>query len=187
MEFKDNIVYIRSRRKTVAIHIKPSGAVEVRAPLRLSKFKIESFVAEKSEWIERKLAQIAERQAARPKELPPSEYAAGEFSQTTKNLVRDWEERLGVEASFVGFRAMTTRWGSCTLSTRRIRLNAGLEYCPQKYLEYVVVHELAHLLEHNHSARFWAIVKAALPDYKTLKAGLADLQWILIMQKENKK
>jgi predicted metal-dependent hydrolase len=156
---------IRSRRKTLSIHIKPNGDIEVRAPLRLAVREIERFISEKTAWIEKKRAQIAIRRAAEPKELPPSAYAAGEFKRTALELVRGWEKKLGVAASFVGFRAMTTRWGSCTLKTRRIRLNAALEYCPAECLEYVVVHELAHLLENNHSPRFWAVVAKALPDY----------------------
>ena len=74
---------------------------------------------------------------------------------------------------------MTSRWGSCTAKTRRIRLNAALEYCPRECLEYVVVHELAHLRENNHSPRFWAIVADALPDYKERQKKLKALSWLL--------
>lgn len=160
----------RSKRKTLAIHIKPDGTLEVRAPLRLAKSEIERFVTSKTDWIERKQVQIAASQSAEPRELPSSQYAPGEFERTARELVSVWGQRLGVTVSYVGLRCMTSRWGSCTAKTQRIRFNAALEYCPRECLEYVVVHELAHLRENNHSPRFWAIVAGALPDYKKLKA-----------------
>lgn len=173
----------RSRRKTLAIYIKPDGAVEVRAPLRLAKSEIERFVTSKIAWIEQKQTQITARQSAEPRELPSSQYAPCEFERTACELVRICGQRLGVTVSFVGFRTMTSRWGSCTAKTRRIRLNSALAYCPRECLEYVIVHELAHLRENNHSSRFWEIVADALPDYKARQAKLKALSWVLNAQK----
>ncbi|MDR1669573.1 MAG: M48 family metallopeptidase [Oscillospiraceae bacterium] len=172
-------ILTRSRRKTLAIHVKPDGAVEVRAPLRLAKAEIERFVTLKTDWILKKQAQIAARTPAEARELPPLQYAQGEFGQTVRKLITTWEQQLGVEAAFVGIRVMTTRWGSCTAKTRRIRLNAALAYCPRECLEYVVVHELAHLRENNHSPRFWAVVADALPDYQERQKTLKSLSWLL--------
>jgi len=174
-----NYTLTRSRRKTLAIHIKPDGTVEVRAPLRLAKSEIERFVKSKTDWIEKKQAQIAARKPIEPRELPQSQYAKREFAKTACELVNDWEKRLGVETTFVGIRTMTSRWGSCTAKTRRIRLNAALAYCPLECLEYVVVHELAHLRENNHSSRFWAIVTGGLPDYKERKKKSKEFSWLL--------
>jgi predicted metal-dependent hydrolase len=114
-----------------------------------------------------------------PRELPPPHYAPGELEQDARELVKTWEQRLGVTTTFIGFRAMSSRWGSCTAKTRRIRLNTALAYCPQECLEYVVVHELAHLWENNHSPRFWAHIVGVLPDYKARQTKLKSLQWIL--------
>jgi predicted metal-dependent hydrolase len=101
----------RSRRKTLAIHIKPDGSVEVRAPLRLAKSEIERFVASKSTWITKKQAQIAARKSVALRELPTSEYANGEFERVTRELINVWEQQFGVSASFVGIRKMSSRWG----------------------------------------------------------------------------
>jgi len=169
----------RSRRRTLAIHIKPDGAAEVRAPLRLAKAEIERFVAAKAHWIEAKQAQIAARQAAQPQELPPPQYTSEEFEHILRTLIAKWEPRIGVRSTFVGVRAMTSRWGSCTATTRRIRLNAALVYCPLECLEYVVVHELTHLRENNHSQRFWTLVANALPDYRERQNKLKALSWLL--------
>ena len=127
-----NYTLTRSRRKTLAIHIKPDGAVEVRAPLRLAKSEIERFVTSKVVWIKKKQSQIAARKPTEPRELPQSPYAKGEFEQTAREFIKVWEQRLGVTTTFIGFRAMTSRWGSCTANTRRIRLSAALAYCPQE-------------------------------------------------------
>jgi predicted metal-dependent hydrolase len=131
----------RSRRKTLAIHIKPDGTVEVRAPLRLAKSEIERFFNSKRRWIEQKQSQVATRQPAEPQALPPSQYGVGEFEQTARRLVKEWASRLGVETTFIGFRSMSSRWGSCTAKTGRIRLNTALAYCPRECLEYVALHE----------------------------------------------
>ena len=174
-----NYTLTRSRRKTLAIHIKPDGTVEIRAPLRLAKSEIERFIMSKAEWIKKKQTQISARKSNEPRELPQSPYAKGEFEQTARELIKEWEQRLGVTTTFIGFRAMTSRWGSCTAKTRRIRLNTALAYCPQECLEYVIVHELAHLRESNHSPRFWTIVADALPDYKERKKKLKAFSWLL--------
>ena len=174
-----NYTLSRSRRKTLVIHIKSDGTIEVRAPQRLAKSEIEQFVLSKKERIEKRQAQIAARKLTEPQDLPQTQYTEGEFEQTVHELVKKWEQRLGVETVFVGIRTMTSRWGSCTAKTRRIRLNTALAYCPLKCLEYVVVHELAHLRESNHSHRFWAIMADALPDYKERQKKLKTLSWVL--------
>ena len=174
----------RSRRRTLAIHVKPDGSIEVRAPLRLAKSEIERFLFSKADWIRKKQAQITEVNTAMPRALPQPQYAEGEFAQTVRELVKTWGHRLGVETVYVGIRAMTSRWGSCTAKTRRIRLNAALVYCPFECLEYVIVHELAHLRESNHSPRFWAAVADALPDYKERYKKLKALSWLLNTQEE---
>jgi predicted metal-dependent hydrolase len=171
----------RSRRRTVSIRIKPDGNVEVRAPLQLAKSEIDRIVASKSAWIAGKRAEIALRRPAEPRELPPSLYAPDGFGRAVLGLVKEWEARLGVTVSFIGVRRMSSRWGSCTSKTRRIRFSAALEYCPHECLEYVVVHELAHIREGNHSPRVWAIVADALPDYKARQLKLREFQWILNM------
>jgi|AGTN01.3.fsa_nt_gi Predicted metal-dependent hydrolase len=157
----------RSRRKTLALYIKSDGSLEVRAPLLFPKPEIDKFVRSKEKWISKKLAE-----RPRPALRLENAYGAGEFDLLTYRYFDKWTKKLGVSATFAGYRKMSTRWGSCTVKTRRIRLSSALEYFPPECLEYVIVHELAHLLEPNHSPRFWKIVGAAIPDYKELKIRL---------------
>ena len=167
---------IRSKRKTTAIYVHADGRVEVRAPQREAVSEIKRFVNAKTPWIEKQLAvYAARRQEMRPEE-PAALYSKEEFLQVVHKLIQVWGPQLGVAPTFVGVRKMKTRWGSCTARTGRIRLNTALLCCPYECIEYIIVHELAHIKENNHSARFWAIVAAALPDYAARRKKLGTIQ-----------
>jgi predicted metal-dependent hydrolase len=81
--------------------------------------------------------------------------------------------RLGVAAPPLALSSARTRWGSCN-SQSGIRLNWRLVHFPQRVVDYVVVHELAHLREMNHGKRFWALVETIFPDYRELRAELKE-------------
>lgn len=87
-------------------------------------------------------------------------------------LVAHWQERLGVRAARVSVRRMKTRWGSCTPSTRTLRINAELATRSPSALEYIVVHELVHLLEASHGARFVALMDRHLPAWRHARREL---------------
>lgn len=86
--------------------------------------------------------------------------------------VARWEPRLGVSVAQLGIKRMKTRWGTCNPTARRVWLNLALLERPGKCLEYVVVHELAHLLVPDHSPAFWAVVEHHLPAWRDAKAML---------------
>lgn len=83
-----------------------------------------------------------------------------------------WQERMGVRVERIFVRRMRTRWGSCTPRTGTIRFNAELAKRPAAALEYIVVHELVHLLEPSHNARFVALMDRFLPDWKLQRKAL---------------
>ena len=87
-------------------------------------------------------------------------------------LLSKWEPRMGVKVDRFSVRKMSTRWGSCTPQTRSIRLNSELAKHSPECLEYVVVHELAHLIERSHNARFKAILDQFMPDWREIQALL---------------
>ena len=91
-------------------------------------------------------------------------------------LVEEWSGRMGVRPPEYRVKRMSTRWGSCNPRARRIWLNLALARRRPQLLEYVVVHELAHIAEHNHSPRFWAVVGRFIPDYKAQHKSLRALQ-----------
>lgn len=87
-------------------------------------------------------------------------------------LLSRWEPRMGLKVASVSLRQMKTRWGSCTPSKRTIRLNTALASVPEELLEYVLVHEMAHIRQSNHSPLFWSIVGEHLPGWRNSRKRL---------------
>lgn len=87
-------------------------------------------------------------------------------------LVDKWEKKIGVKVKDIRIRKMKTRWGTCNTRARRIWLNLELMKKPASCLEYVVVHELVHLIERKHNNRFRALMDQYLPGWRTHKAQL---------------
>lgn len=97
-------------------------------------------------------------------------------------LIGTWQERLGVEVERFYVQRMKTKWGSCNPDARTIRLNTELAKKPPECVEYIVVHEMAHLIERHHNDRFIAILDRHLPHWKTYRdelnaAPLAHEDW----------
>lgn len=88
------------------------------------------------------------------------------------DLLEQWQPKLGVQVADWGIKKMKTKWGSCNVGARRIWLNLELAKKPVQCLEYIVVHELAHLLERNHTERFTALMDKHLPDWRTQRLVL---------------
>ncbi len=90
-------------------------------------------------------------------------------------LIRKWERKLGVEVAGYFLQRMKTKWGSCNHRARHIRLNTELVKKPKDLLEYVVVHEMLHLIEPTHSERFLALIGKHYPAWREAKAELNEL------------
>ena len=158
MEYK----LIRSRRKTVAIQITRDGVV-VRAPLGVSVSTINRFVNSHRVWIEKALkAQPAPAPAFTPAEL---ESLTNRAKQEFPVRVARYAAMLGVSYGRITVRHQKTRWGSCS-GKKNLNFNCLLMLAPEAVRDYVVIHELCHLKEMNHSARFWALVQSIMPEYK---------------------
>lgn len=94
------------------------------------------------------------------------------LKQILPKMVGHWEEKLGVQVAFCGIKKMKTKWGSCNIERRRIWLNLELAKKPIQCLEYILVHEMVHLLERHHNDRFTAILERNLPNWRQLKEEL---------------
>ena len=90
-------------------------------------------------------------------------------------LIEKWENRLNVSVASYFLQRMKTKWGSCNHRAGNIRLNTELAKKPKELLEYVVVHEMAHLLEPTHSERFIAILQEYYPTWREARAELNEL------------
>lgn len=91
------------------------------------------------------------------------------------DVISKWEERMGVKSSDWRVKKMKTKWGTCNIRDKRVWLNLELAKKPMHAIEYVVVHELAHLLERKHNDRFVAIMDEHFPTWRTVKAELNDM------------
>jgi len=165
---------VRTNRKTMAIYIRPGGLVEVRAPLRCPKRDIDRFVASKSKWIEDKRALALTRRQGEPDPGLEKELRA-KAKEALPRRVAYFAGRMGVTPAQVKVTGAKTRWGSCS-SKGNLNFSWRLMLADEGAIDYVVVHELAHLREMNHSPRFWAVVEAAMPDYKQHRLRLKRQQ-----------
>ena len=95
--------------------------------------------------------------------------------ETVPRLIRKWQRKLRVEVAGYFLQRMKTKWGSCNHRARTIRLNTELVKKPKDLLEYVIVHELLHLLEHTHSDRFVALLDRHYPTWREARAELNEL------------
>lgn len=166
---------LRKRIKNINLRVKPpDGRIEVSAPLRVDTSFVRAFVREKRDWILRQQKRIAASPQGRAAAASSDEVAQWrEVVQAfVPPLIAKWEPIMGVKAGKIAYRNMTSRWGSCQPSTGRICINVRLALYPPECLEYVVVHELCHLLERGHGPRFHALMDAFLPDWKAIRAKL---------------
>lgn len=165
----------RKRVKNLNLRISRDGShVDVSAPSWASEDEVRGFVRRKEAWIESHLAQAADTPMARASQATPEEVARWReaVSACVPALIAAWEPIMGVRAGKVAYRNMTSRWGSCQPSTGRICINVRLALYPPECLEYVVVHELCHLLERGHGPRFHQLMDAFMPDWKQRRAKL---------------
>lgn len=176
---------IRSSRKTIAIQVKASGEVIVRIPMRCSQAAAEAFVREKQEWIMRQLEVCQQRQIKQEAKIqqgeirpqPETEAECQAYRKTAAAVIAKkaafYADQMQVNYGKITIREQKTRWGSCS-SKGNLNFNWRLLLAPEPVLDYVVVHELAHRKEMNHSSRFWSEVAAVMPDYQRWRTWLRE-------------
>lgn len=167
-----------SKRRSIALQINSQGEFIVRAPLRTPIKNIESLILQKQSWILKCLQRKAQGIAA--PEL--SELEIKHYKKLAKikfkNLLDIWAQTMELTYSSVRISSAKSRWGSCS-GKNSISLNWRLVLMPESLLEYVVIHELAHVKHKNHSIQFWEFVAKYLPEYKSIKKQLTPYQnWL---------
>lgn len=218
----------RTRRRSIALKIDPSGTVTVLAPRWVLGYFVEAFVRQRTEWIRKTLAHFEALRTLHPpkkfvegeifavwgKEYPleivrratgqtvtfellngrlqmaiPQDHPyatdvgaqhavpllrtwhALQTDQRLRDSVPSWAERMAVAPGRIKVVNQRRRWASCSRDGN-LRFNWRLSMMPPAILEYVIVHELAHLKAHDHSKRFWSVVQLALPDFKIHRTWL---------------
>lgn len=166
----------RKKIKNMYLYVRPpEGVVTVSAPMRMPNREIERFVRERRSWIEKRrekyrswygrMAEEGSGQEVRPLNEADRAFLREEIG----NLLPKWEEKTGLHCSCWQIRDMKTRWGSCNTRTGKLWFALMLARQPRECLEYVVLHELAHLYEPSHNARFRAFLDLHMPGWREIR------------------
>ena len=162
-----NCKIIRSNRKTLSLQVNSEGVI-VRAPLTASDADINAFILNHKEWIDKNLEKLSCRQkelaALDPITLQDINELADKAMEVIPERVRYYAQKIGVTYGSITIRNQRTRWGSCT-SNGNLNFNCLLMLAPPQVLDSVVVHELCHRKEMNHSDRFYAEIYRVYPEY----------------------
>ena len=166
------VTYRRTSRLSMCI-VK-NGDVHVSAPIGMPREKVIAFIEEHKDWIEQARKKTYERQKQRAEfynKLPLTTRAqADEALKRLKALVEPMMEKhakeMGVKPSIVYYKPTISRWGQCNVKDRSICISAYVLLLPEWCVEHVVVHELCHLLEPSHNARFHALMDRYFPRWR---------------------
>jgi hypothetical protein len=178
LQLEDLTIHVtRKNIKNMYLRVKTSdGAVEISAPLRTQAAAILAFVNERRPWITQARAHMREKELAKEEQPVVVPFMEREMRYQLKKeiaaLLAKWEPVMGVKSSGFTIRKMKSRWGSCNVKTHHLNFNLALARVPEACLEYVVVHELTHLLEPSHNDRFWGLMEFYLPGAKQRRKEL---------------
>ena len=169
----DEIIY--SRRRTVALEITPEAKLVIRLPKKADRAFIAAFIEAKRPWIQKKkemmIKQLEESSAIQT--VACSEEDKKESAYLIKERLDLYSLKMGVKYDSFRISSARKRWGVC-YRRADIRINWKLAKAQEEILDYVAVHELAHIKEKNHSKRFWALVAKILPDHKNHRKWLKE-------------
>ncbi len=170
---------LRSRRRTISIEVNRDLEVIVRAPRWVAKRDIRYFVDEKEGWIRKTIARL-ERERELQKDQPDERLTQEELNDLVRKArevipkrVEYYAQLIGVTYGRITIRHQKTRWGSCS-ARGNLNFNCLLMLAPPEVLDAIVVHELCHRKEMNHSERFYREVHRIYPDYDKWNRWLKD-------------
>ena len=167
---------IRSNRKTLALEIR-GEQILVRVPNRTTDAQAEAFVNRNRDWIEKKMAQIRAKNTAQGANPPLSpaelEALAKQAKAYLPSRVAFFAPKVGVTYGRITVRCQRTKWGSCS-SRGNLNFNCLLMLTPPEVIDSVVVHELCHRKQMNHSPKFYAEVRKVMPEYDRYRKWLKE-------------
>lgn len=174
-----DVKIIKSNRKTISIQLNQDLTITVRAPRRATLKDIDAVLVKNEAWINKQVEKMKIRRAneeANPIE-PLSEAEIRKLADKALEVIPDrvkyYASLIGVDYGRITIRHQKTRWGSCS-SKGNLNFNCLLMLAPSEVIDYVVVHELCHRKEMNHSKAFWNEVAKILPNYKESKKWLNE-------------
>ena len=157
---------IRSNRKTISMEIASGGEIVVRAPLHAKKKDVDIFVLKHAKWAEDRIQRVIDREKNHPE---PDEKEQKALREKAREIILPLAEKysrlMGVEFTGIKITSAQKRFGSCS-GKDSLCFSWRLMLYPMEAVEYVVVHELAHIKHKDHSKAFYAEIERIMPDYK---------------------
>ena len=164
-----NYTTIRSKRKTIGLQVKADGQVIVRAPLKMAEAEVQEFVIKHEDWIrkqqERVQKNMQEQSAVEKLTTQEIQQLADQALKVIPERVAYYAPKVGVTYGNITIRNQKSRWGSCS-AKGNLNFNCLLMLAPPEVIDSVVVHELCHRKEMNHSKKFYDEVLRVFPDYQ---------------------
>ena len=162
-----NCKIIRSNRKSLGLEVNTEGLI-IRAPLQASDAEINMFILQHKDWIEKNLNRVEERQktvdSIQPLSMDEIKDLANKALKVIPERVKYYAPKVGATYGRITIRNQRSKWGSCS-GKGNLNFNCLLMLAPPEVLDSVVVHELCHRKEMNHSDKFYAEVLRVYPDY----------------------
>ena len=166
---------IRSSRRSMGLQVKADGTVCARVPMQVMDYAVQEFIEGHADWIFKKRKLVLSRD-----NRPDIVYLPEVTEESDRERIQTFiEEKVSYYASVMGvsygritMRNQKTRWGSCS-SEGNLNFNCRLLFVPDRIVDYVVIHELAHRKFMNHSKAFWKEVEKYMPDYKEQRKMLS--------------
>lgn len=164
------------RAKHLRLSVQPDGRVVVTKPKRVSLREIETWVRTKEDWIEKAVAHFARRnRGVIPETLPRPRRGSKAYKEAVASArilvttrLAHFNQLYDFTYGTISIRNQKTRWGSCS-SENNLSFNYRIVFLPPALADYIIVHELCHTKEHNHSKRFWNLVAQAIPEHPKLR------------------
>ena len=170
-----DIEIIRKNIKNMHLRVLPDGKISVSAPRFVSEKSIRAFISSHEAWIDKHLEALPGGDEyflfgrTYKKDISDEEIKAlyrRELNEKAAVLIPLWEEKTGLKCSKWQIRDMKSRWGSCSVKSKSIRLALNLAKYPEECLEYVILHELSHIKIPNHSKEFKDFLASYMPDFR---------------------
>ncbi len=162
------------RTKRMRVTVYPGGRVVVSRPRSATDGGVTRFIREFESWIRREVNRMKHVSVPTPRlQGARADYLARKEAARMRitECVEEFARRYGVRYGRISIKNMTSRWGSCS-AKRNLNFHYKAVDLPQDLLEYLVVHEVCHLVEMNHGPRFWELVAKEVPDYRALRHRL---------------
>lgn len=170
MEYK--ITY--ANRKSIGIYVRRDGTIEVRCPKYITKNTIEEVVAKKEDWINKARERINKRNEVSISDEQKA-FFINKANEIIPKKVKYFSDIMGVVPKSIRIGNARSYWGCCS-GDNRLNFSWRLMMREDEIIDYVVVHELSHIKEHNHSKKFWKEVEKIIPEYKILKDRLKNIK-----------